>query len=240
MSEFHGRAGLIFSVAETLRGDYKPSEYGRVTLPFVLLRRLDAVLAPTKDAVLAEYEESKNKPGALDALLKRIAGRAFYNTSKFNFDALLADPDGVAANLRNYVNGFGPRVRTTFEKFGFSEQIERLAEKNLLYNLLSRFKGIDLDPQTVSNLEMGYIFEELIRRFAEQSNETAGEHFTPREVIHLMVDLLFLYDNAVLVRTGVVRALRSYPQYGRPALRGHVHVHVACSPWPCTRACSRL
>jgi len=207
MSGFQGRAGLIFSIAETLRGDYKPSDFGHVTLPFVLLRRLDAVLVPTKAAVLKEYEAFKDTIPNLDPILRRAAGQTFYNTSRFDFDALLADPDGIAANLRTYVNGFSPQVRTTFEKFAFAEQIDRLAEKDLLYSLMGRFKGVDLDPGAVSNLEMGYLFEELIRRFAEQSNETAGEHFTPREVIHLMVDLLFQYDHAELVRKGVVRTL---------------------------------
>ncbi len=207
MNGFQGRAGLIFSIAETLRGDYKPSDFGHVTLPFVLLRRLDAVLVPTKAAVLKEYEAFKDTIPTLDPILRRAAGQTFYNTSRFDFDALLADPDGIAANLRTYVNGFSPQVRTTFEKFAFAEQIDRLAEKDLLYSLMGRFKGVDLDPGAVSNLEMGYLFEELIRRFAEQSNETAGEHFTPREVIHLMVDLLFQYDHAELVRKGVVRTL---------------------------------
>ncbi len=207
MNGFHGRAGLIFSIAETLRGDYKPADFGHVTLPFVLLRRLDAVLVPTKPTVLEAYEAFKDNIPNLDPILQRAADQKFYNTSKFDFDALLADPDGIAANLRNYVNGFSPQVRSTFEKFGFLEQIDRLAEKDLLYNLMGRFKDVDLDPKAVTNLEMGYLFEELIRRFAEQSNETAGEHFTPREVIHLMVDLLFMDDRDELVRKGIVRTL---------------------------------
>jgi len=204
---FQGRAGLIFSIAETLRGDYKPADFGHVTLPFVLLRRLDAVLVPTKPTVLEAYEAFKDKIPNLDPILQRAADQKFYNTSKFDFDALLADPDGIAANLRNYVNGFSPQVRSTFEKFGFLEQIDRLAEKDLLYSLMGRFKDVDLDPKAVTNLEMGYLFEELIRRFAEQSNETAGEHFTPREVIHLMVDLLFMDDRDELIRKGIVRTL---------------------------------
>ena len=207
MSGFQGKVGLIWAIAETLRGDYTPSEFGRVTLPFVLLRRLDAVLAPTKDAVLAEYDRFKDRVQKLDPILERAAGQKFYNTSRFTFDALLADPEGIAANLRNYINGFSPQARSTFERFDVHEQINRLAERDLLYSLLGRFKDVDLHPDAVTNLEMGYIFEELIRRFAEQSNETAGEHFTPREVIQLMVDLLFVDDNADLTRKGIVRTL---------------------------------
>ncbi len=189
MNGFQGGADLSFPIAETLRGDDKWSDLGHVTLPFALLRRLDTALGPTKSAVLKEYEAFKDTISNLDLLLWRAAGQTFYNTSRFDFDARLIDPDEIAADLRTYGNGngFSSQVRTTYEKFAFAEQIERLAEKDLLYSPLGRFKGVDLDPGVVSNLEMHHVFEEIIRRFAEQGNETAGEHFTPREVIHLMV-----------------------------------------------------
>jgi type I restriction enzyme M protein len=204
---FGDKVGFIWSVADLLRGDYKPYEYGRVILPLVLLRRLDCVLAPTKEAVLAEYEKLHGKVQNVDPVLNRVARQRFHNKSKLVFPRLLADPNHIAGNLRSYINAFSPQTRDTFEKFGFDEQITRLDEAGLLYLLISRFCEIDLHPDKVSNLEMGYIFEELVRRFSEQSNETAGEHFTPREVIHLMVDLLFLEDDALLRQKGIVRTL---------------------------------
>ena len=201
------RVGFIWSVADLLRGDYKPHEYGRVILPFVLLRRLDCVLAPTKDAVLTEYDRLKDRVQNVDPVLNKIAGQRFHNRSRLDFPKLLADPNQIAGNLRSYLNGFSVQVRDTFEKFSFDEQITRLDAANLLFHVVSRFREIDLHPEKVSNLEMGYVFEELIRRFSEQSNETAGEHFTPREVIRLMVDLLFMQDDQELVHRGIVRTL---------------------------------
>ena len=208
MSGFQDKVAFIWSVADLLRGDYKPSEYGRVILPLVTLRRLDCVLAPTKQAVLIEYESLKAKNlQNLDPVLERVARQQFYNTSKLDFAKLLADPAQIAGNLRNYINGFSRQARETFEKFQFEEHVGRLDRANLLFQVIQRFAAIDLHPDAVSNLEMGTIYEELIRRFSEQANETAGEHFTPREVIRLMVDLLFLEDDDLLRTRGVVRTL---------------------------------
>src|SRR5437763_743423 len=207
MNGFGDKVGFIWSVADLLRGDYKPYEYGRVVLPLVLLRRLDCVHAPTKEAVLAEYEKLQGKVQNVDPVLNRVARQRFHNKSKLDFPRLLADPNHIAGNLRIYINAFSPQPRDTFEKFGFDEQITRLDEAGLLYLLISRFCEIDLHPDKVSNLATGYIFEELVRRFSEQSNETAGEHFTPREVIRLMVNLLLAEDGDALSAKGVIRTL---------------------------------
>ena len=198
---------FIWSVADLLRGVYKQSEYGRVILPLTVLRRLDCVLEPTKDKVLsaaATLPESLENRGPV---LEHVAGESFYNTSQHTFKTLLGDPDYVAGNLRNYVAGFSESARDIIDKFNFDIQIDRLAEHNLLYLVVSKFADLDLGTDAVSNLEMGYIYEELIRRFSELSNETAGEHFTPREVIRLMVNLLFVEDDDLLTRPGIVRTM---------------------------------
>ncbi len=198
---------FIWSVADLLRGVYKQSEYGRVILPLTVLRRLDCVLEPTKDRVLtaaASLPESLENRGPV---LAHAAGESFYNTSKHTFRTLLGDPDNVAGNLRSYIAGFSESARDIIDKFNFDVQIDRLAEHNLLYLVVSKFADLDLGPDAVSNLEMGYIYEELIRRFSELSNETAGEHFTPREVIRLMVNLLFVDDDELLTRPGVVKTM---------------------------------
>ena len=203
----NNHAGFIWSVADLLRGVYKQSEYGRVILPLTVLRRLDCVLEPTKADVLEQLE---NLPGSLqnrDPLLEQAAGQSFFNTSRHTFATLLGDPDNVAGNLRNYIAGFSESARDIVDKFNFDVQIDRLDDHNLLYLVVSKFADIDLSPETVSNLEMGYLYEELIRRFSELSNETAGEHFTPREVIRLMVNLLFVDDDELLTRPGVVKTL---------------------------------
>ncbi len=208
MERFSEKVAFIWSVADLLRGDYKQSEYGSVILPLVVLRRLDQVLGPTRDAVREVAERTQGSPEALrHAQLLKAAGCGFYNTSRLDFDGLLADPDNLAQNLAGYVAGFSPNARDIVEKFRFDEQIGRLDAGNLLFLVVKKFCGIDLHPDTVSNLEMGYIFEELIRKFSEASNETAGEHFTPREVIRLMVDLLFAPDDAGLTQPGVVRTV---------------------------------
>ena len=198
---------FIWSVADLLRGVYKQSEYGRVILPLTVLRRLDCVLEPTKDRVLsaaASLPESLENRGPV---LEHIAGESFYNTSRHTFRTLLGDPDNVAGNLRSYIAGFSESARDIIDKFNFDVQIDRLAEHNLLYLVVSKFADLDLGPDAVSNLEMGYIYEELIRRFSELSNETAGEHFTPREVIRLMVNLLFVDDDELLTKPGVVKTM---------------------------------
>lgn len=200
-------SALIWSVADLLRGDYKQSDYGKVILPFTVLRRLDCVLESTKDAVLAE-EKAKRQMGVNPELfLLRVSGQSFYNVSTLDMKKLLGDPDHIKANLLSYLHGFSDDVRDIFEQFDVQTQVDRLAKTNLLYQVTERFAQVDLHPSRVSNSQMGLVFEELIRKFAELSNETAGEHFTPREVIRLMVNLLFIEDDAVLAKPGVVRTL---------------------------------
>ena len=198
---------FIWSVADLLRGVYKQSEYGRVILPLTVLRRLDCVLEPTKDKVLTAAATLPESLENRRPVLEHIAGESFYNTSRHTFKTLLGDPDNVAGNLRSCVAGFSESARDIIDKFNFDVQIDRLADHNLLYLVVSKFADLDLGPDTVSNLEMGYIYEELIRRFSELSNETAGEHFTPREVIRLMVNLLFVDDDELLTKPGVVKTM---------------------------------
>jgi type I restriction enzyme M protein len=173
-----------------------------------VLRRLDCVLEPTKDKVLKRAAELKGQPEPLvDRLLKKEAKQPFYNISKYSFQGLAADPQGVAANLTRYMKGFPLQAREILDKFGFETEISKLDERNLLYKLVQKFAAMDLHPDKVDNRTMGYIFEELIRRFNEASNETAGDYFTPREVIRLMVDLLFDPDHNLLTQPKVVRTL---------------------------------
>ena len=185
-------ANFIWSICNLLRGPYKRNEYRKVILPLTVLRRFDWVLAETKEAVLAADEGyAGDSANVRRELLERAAGgRPFYNTSPFDFDRLLNDPDQIAQNLSRYINTFSPNVREVMERFGFEEQITRMNERNLLYQVIQQFANVDLSPERVDNVQMGYVFEELIRVGAEQANEEAGEHFTPREVIRLMVSLL--------------------------------------------------
>jgi type I restriction enzyme M protein len=204
----NNNANLVWSIANILRGTYKPAQYGSVILPFTILRRLDCVLEKTKDAVLAAEQEAKkdlNIP--LDTFLQKASGHSFFNTSKFNFAKLLDDPTNIKANILSYVQGFSENTRDIFERFEFYKTLEKLDSSDLLYHVTKDFAAIDLHPETISNIEMGLMFEELIRRFAEASNETAGEHFTPREVIQLMVQLLLNYDDDVLTKEGIVRSI---------------------------------
>ena len=203
----NNHAVFIWSVADLLRGVYKQSEYGRVILPLTVLRRLDCVLEPTKADVLERLEELPVTLRNREPLLEQAAGQSFFNTSRHTFATLLGDPDNVAGNLRNYIARFSESARDIVDKFNFDVQIDRLDAHNLLYLVVAKFADIDLSPETVSNLEMGYLYEELIRKFSELSNETAGEHFTPREVIRLMVNLLFVDDDELLTRPGVVKTL---------------------------------
>jgi type I restriction enzyme M protein len=201
-------SSFIWSVADLLRGDYKQSEYGRVILPFTVLRRLDCVLEATKPAVLAEFEAKTNANLNPEPFLLRKAGQSFYNTSPLDLVKLLGDQDHIRQNLYAYVQAFSPAARDIFERFDFYTQVERLAKANLLYLVTEKFANIDLHPEVVDNASMGLVFEELIRKFAEISNETAGEHFTPREVIRLMVNLLFIEDDDVLTPgNAVVRTI---------------------------------
>ena len=184
-------ANFIWSICNLLRGPYKRNEYRKVILPLTVLRRFDCLLAPTKAQVLARHSKIKAKPETVvRSLLEKITGRPFYNLSKLDFPRLLDDPNQLAPNLNAYINGYSKNVREVMENFAFDQQITRMAEKNLLYEVVKKFAAVDLSPERVDNVQMGYVFEELIRIGAEQSNEEAGEHFTPREVIRLMVNLL--------------------------------------------------
>ncbi len=203
----NNHAAFIWSVADLLRGDYKQSDYGKVILPLTVLRRLGCVLEPTKPAVLARAAKLRGKVDNVEPVLCAEAGEGFYNTSPLDFPRLLDDPAQVEGNLRAYIAGFSSGAREVLDKFDFDTQISRLARADLLYLVLSRFAEIDLHPDTVSNLDMGYLYEELVRRFSELSNETAGEHFTPREVIRLMVNLLFATDDDILTGEGVIKTL---------------------------------
>ncbi len=208
VKNFSDKVGFLWSVADLLRGPYRPNQYGRVILPLTVLRRLDCVLEPTKDKVLKKVQSlSGGKVGNVDPILNRAAGVPFHNTSKLNFARLKDDPGKIARNLASYIKNFSANVREIFERFGFEEHIARLDEHNRLFLVVSKFCDIDLHPDVVPNIEMGYIFEELIRRFSEAANETAGDHFTPREVIRLMVNLLFQPDSDVLTRKGIVKTM---------------------------------
>ena len=200
-------SAFIWSVADLLRGDYKQSDYGKVILPFTVLRRLDCVLAESKSAVLAELAAKEKQGVNPEPFLLRKSGQSFYNTSPLDLKTLLGDADHIAQNLYSYVQAFSPAVRDVFERFEFHIQVERLAKAGLLYQVTEKFAQIDLHPDRVSNMQMGLVFEELIRKFSEISNETAGEHFTPREVIRLMVNLIFIEDDDILSKPGVVRTI---------------------------------
>ena len=203
MNNFQEKVNFIWSIAELLRGPYRKEQYGDVILPMAVLRRFDCILAETKPEVLKKYEELK-KSGLqnIDPVLNRISGQEFNNKSKYDFEKLLADPDNIASNLRNYINGFSKNVREIIEHFDFDKEITKLNDNNLLYLVVSEFNKIDLHPDKVSNIEMGYIFEELIRRFSEHGE--AGDHYTPREVIRLMVNILLNEDNEELTQPGLV------------------------------------
>ncbi|MBE9603126.1 class I SAM-dependent DNA methyltransferase [Pedobacter sp. MC2016-24] len=208
MKNFKETANFIWAIADLLRGDYKQSDYGKVILPLTVLRRLDCVLEKTKADVLRKYEQSTvMKIQNIDPILNKVAGYSFHNRSNFDFDKLIADPNNIAANLRDYINGFSAEAREIIEQFEFENQINRMDDNNLLFMVVKRFQEIDLHPDKVSSMEMGYLFEELIRKFAEISNETAGEHFTPREVIRLMINLLFLNDHDILTKKGIVKTI---------------------------------
>jgi type I restriction enzyme M protein len=200
-------SSFIWSVADLLRGDYKQSDYGKVILPFTVLRRQDCVLESTKVAVLAEHEEKQKLGLNTEPFLLRKAGQSFYNISPLDLKKLMGDQDHIHENLFAYIQGFSPAVRDIFERFEFYAQVERLNKAGLLYQVTERFTQVNLHPDKVSNSQMGLVFEELIRKFAEISNETAGEHFTPREVIRLMVNLLFIEDDDILAKPGIVRTI---------------------------------
>ena len=200
-------SSLIRSVDNLLRGDYKQSDFGKVILPFTLLRRLDCVLALTKSDVLKKQEHLQKSGISPELFLQRASGQTFYNTSPLDMTKLIDDQDRIKENLYSYIQSFPSSVRDIFEQFSFTTQIEKLSKKGLLYQVAEKFARVDLHPDTIDNAQMGLLFEELLRKFAEMSNETAGEHFTPREVIHLMVNLLFKEDSEILSKSGVVRTL---------------------------------
>ncbi len=208
MKNFREKADLIWRVADLLRGDYKQSDYGKVILPMTVLRRLDCVLERTKQSVLDYLPKIKSlTDNAKDLALNKIAGFNFHNKSQFNFQKLVADPNNIGANLRQYINGFSTSAREIIEYFNFDDQIDRMDDPktDILFRVVKDFQAIDLSD--MDSMEMGYVFEELIRKFAEQSNETAGEHFTPREIIRLMVNLLFIEDREMLTRKGIVKTM---------------------------------
>jgi type I restriction enzyme M protein len=208
MPNFSEKVSFIWSVADLLRGPYRPNQYGKVILPMTVLRRLDCVLEQTKQKVLEKVPTLKAQPAeAIEKILNRVAGQSFHNTSKLDFQKLKGDSDQIAANLAQYIKGFSSNARRIFEFFDFQTEIAKMEEANILYLVTRKFAEIDLHPNIVPNQEMGLIFEELILRFNEASNETAGDHFTPREVIRLMVNLLFEPDRDVLRKPGTVRTL---------------------------------
>lgn len=204
---FSSTAAFIWSVADLLRGDYKQSDYGKVILPFTLLRRLECVLEPTRADVLTEYQARKDLGIVIDVFLTKKAGQSFYNISRFTLSTLLADPTNLRHNLETLIADFSPNAREIFERYKFTEQLAYLDESNLLYKIVEKFATVDLHPDAISNHQMGLVFEELIRRFAEASNETAGEHFTPRDIVRLTTSLLFIGDDSILTKAGIVRSL---------------------------------
>jgi type I restriction enzyme M protein len=208
MNNFKEKANFLWSIADLLRGHYKQADYGKVILPLTVIRRLDFILEPTKKKVLDSYEQHKaKKPEVLEPILNNVAKAKFHNRSKFDFNELVKDPNHLAANFKNYIKGYSISAIEIIEYFSFEDQIRKLEEYDLLYLVLKKFAEAGEIFQNVSSMEMGYIFEELIRKFAELSNETAGEHFTPREVIRLMVNLLFVHDKDILTKEGIVRTL---------------------------------
>lgn len=202
------KAALIWAIADKLTGVYKPHEYGEVILPLTVIRRFDCILEETKNDVLDKYEEVKKLP-MKDILLRKASGYAFYNTSKYTFEKLLDDPDNIETNFRDYLSGFSENVQDIIEKFKFDGHITTMANKGILYIVIKEFTipKANLHPSVISNLEMGYIFEEIIRRFSEAHNEDAGQHYTPREVIRLMVNILFYDDNDILSGSNVAKTI---------------------------------
>ena len=203
---FSGTAAFIWSVADLLRGDFKQSQYGRIILPFTLLRRLECVLEPTKAAVLKQSKAVEDMPEeAARKLLLHSAAQPFYNTSHMDLGKL--GQNQVLENLESYIHSFSPDAREIFDYFSFTDFLVQLNDANLLFRVAGKFAEMDLHPETLSNHDMGLVFEELIRRFAESSNETAGEHFTPRDIVRLTTSLAFCGDDQVLSKAGVVRSI---------------------------------
>ena len=204
---FQDKVSLIWSVADILRGDFKPHEYGQTILPFVVLRRLECALEKTKEKVIAKSKSLEGKINDLETILNKESGHNFYNISPLSLTKILQDPDKVASNLNSYIRAFSPSASEVLDKYGFPEKIKKLEEQGLLYQIIGKFADLDLSEETVSNEAMGYVFEELLRKFSEMSNETAGEHYTPREVIRLMVNLLFIEDSKALAGQKPIRSI---------------------------------
>lgn len=209
MVDHHQLSNFIWQIADLLRGPYRPPQYERVMLPMTVLRRFDCVLAPTKQQVLAKYDSIKNNPNfqgeALDKILNSASGQRFHNRSPLDFEKLKGDSDNIDQHLIDYIKGFSKNIREIFDRFEFAVEVEKMREANILYLVVSKFCDVNLHPDVVDNLEMGLLFEELIRRFNEAANETAGDHFTPREVIRLMVAILFDPDDDILTKPGIIR-----------------------------------
>ncbi len=215
LDAFKAHGDVIWNIANLLRGPYRPPQYRRVMIPLTVLRRLDCVLEASKDAVIKHHKQLKDqadkdgKPKydteTIEKMVFHKFDLAFFNTSEFTFQTLLGDPDKLAANLTNYMAGFSTRARKIIEKFKFEEEIDKLEEANRLFDVVKQVAAVDLHPDTIPNIAMGYLFEDLVRRFNEQANEEAGDHFTPREVIKLMVNLLFTRDDLVYRKAKLIK-----------------------------------
>lgn len=209
MQNFNEKINMIWQIAESLRNVYRPEKYGDVILPLSVMRRFDCVLESTKDKVLEKYEQVKDLPlEAVDRMLTKESKQPFYNTSKFTFERLLNDSENIASNLRNYINGFSKNARNILEHFNFEEQIKKLDKNNALYNIIKEFTNVDFHPEIFSNIEMGYLFEELIRKFKE--NAEAGDHYTPREVIRLCVSLMLCESNENFTQDGLITTFADF------------------------------
>lgn len=229
MSSSQDLSNFIWQIADLLRGPYRPPQYERVMLPMTVLRRFDCVLdGPSKEAVVEEYERLRQRDASddlIDRKLNALSGYRFHNHSQLTFEKLKGDPDRIAPNLAAYIAGFSQNVRDIFDKFDFLKEVETMAEANLLYLVVSEFAGVDLHPRTVPNPMMGTLFEDLIRRFNEQANETAGDHFTPRDVVSVMVDLLLSPDDGLLQTDGIIRTVLD-PACGTGGLLSEVRNQV--------------
>jgi type I restriction enzyme M protein len=207
MDNFSTKTSLIWNIADILRGGWKQYEYQDVILPLVVIKRLDSILTDTKPAVLESYNQWNGKIQDLDPILRKASGVAFYNVSPYDLKKLAEDPRNIARNFKKYLNDFSPNIRDIIEKFNFGEQIDRLEGGDLLYYILGELNKVDLHPARVDNHQMGYIFEELLRKFSEMSNETAGEHYTPRDVIQVMVEILLEPDKTAIKKPHVIKTI---------------------------------
>jgi len=217
-------SNLVWNIADQLRGVYKPAQYGSVVLPMTILRRMECMIAPHKAKILSSANLIPNEQMLL-RYVKREYDLNLYNTADYTLKTLLNEPADLAENLKEYITGFSANVSDIFDRYGFEKQIDKLDEKERLFFVIQQFAEVDLDPATVSNTDMGSVFEELIRRFAAASNETAGEHFTPRDAIHLLVDLLLAPDDDALSRPGAVRHVYD-PTCGTGGMLSVIEEHI--------------